>query len=445
MKRGSIVQWLTLLMLGSGAVAWALSLALVLALPAPPILGASLSQVSALLKGADLTNAHLDRSIRQQAPIPSRSSSPTPMSPMESAIAARLSQDLGGREVRAAVSSFFLPTNRGASPPAIPEAIQDLSLITVDGQFAVANPDGSWTVVEHVRPAVTSWHLQIIGAFLAFGLALVPIAFLLARRLARPLRAIASAAGSLTLGRAQSFPVPDGPKELRQVSEALSQMSQRLRREMEERLFMLSAVAHDLRTPLTALRVRCESAEGRQRERMIGDVERMEQMIGQFLAFTGGAGSSNSGEVNDLAAMAEEAAEDAREAGASVDFSGNLGAFVRVGEVDLRRIIGNLVDNAVRHGEHVEIAVKQVGEHVLLTVGDDGPGLPVEEMERVFEPFYRSDAARGSAEGGAGLGLAIVRMMARANGGEAQLRPRHPAGLEAEVRLPRSHIKLDAR
>jgi signal transduction histidine kinase len=436
MKRGSIVQWLTLLMLGSGAVAWALSLALVLTLPAPPIMGASLSQVSGLLRSADRTNANLDRSIRPQAPIPPPSSRTTPMSPMERAIAERLSRDLEGREVRAEVSSFFLPTNSGASPPAIPDAIQDLSLITVDGQFALANPDGSWTLVEHIRPAVTGWHLQIVAAFLVFGLALVPIAFLLARRLARPLRAIASAAGSLTLGRAQSFPVPDGPKELRQVSEALSQMSRRLRGEMEERLFMLSAVAHDLRTPLTALRVRCESAEGQQRERMIGDIERMEQMIAQFLTFTGGAASPGADEVNDLAALAQEAAEDARGAGARVDFSGDRGAFVRVGAVDLRRMIGNLLDNAVRHGEHVEVAVEQAGDQIVLTVGDDGPGLPVDELERVFQPFYRPDAARGAAEGGAGLGLAIVRMMARANGGEAQLRPRHPTGLEAEVRLP---------
>lgn len=433
MKRRSIVQWLTLLMLGSSAVAWALSLFLVLALPAQPIPVASLSQVAGLLQSAERTNPHLVRSVQPEAPFP------PPSSPVSRAIAERLSRSLGGREVRAEVNTFAFPLASGSSPPAIPDAIEDLSLNTGDdSRYAVANADGSWTLVEHVRPFITRWHLQIIGAFLLFGLALVPVAFLLARRLARPLQAIASAAGSLTLGRAQGFPVPEGPRELRQVGEALSQMSHRLSAEMEERLFMLAAVAHDLRTPLTALRVRCESVDPRHRDKMIGDISRMERLIAGFLDFTGGADGAAAKEITDLSVIAAEVVAEAETEGVEIDFRGAAGALVQGDQSDLRRLVGNLVENAVRHAPRVDVAVEEAGQDVVLTVRDDGEGLAEQEMERVFQPFYRPDAARGADSGGAGLGLAIVRMIARANGGEARLRQRRPHGLEAEVRLPRA-------
>ncbi len=207
---------------------------------------------------------------------------------------------------------------------------------------------------------------------------------------------------------------------------------------------MLAAVAHDLRTPLTALRLRSEAAPIPIREKMIDDLKRLEQMVDQFLSFVSASLSASAATEVDLAGLCGAAAADAREAQGAVTERVLARPTVRGSAVDLRRLIDNLVDNAVRYGGNAELSLDQQDNCATLTVSDRGPGLPEEELQRVFQPFYRPDSARSAETGGTGLGLAIVRAIARAHGGEVSLRNRSDrSGLVATLTLPVSDRRLE--
>ena len=434
MKGRPIMLSLTLLVLSVGGLAWAASFALVLALPRPTDLGRSIADVAAILSGAATARERGFRSsIRAEPTIPPNKA------PLQKEIARSLAAVLKEpAEIRVKFRSFAMKGlgNRMPSPTV---ALADRSLSVTGSAFAVRRPDGSWLVLRQDEPFLSRWHLQILGAFFAFALLLVPIALLVARRLSAPMRALAQWVERAEMARAGPGPPLGGPRELRQVAAAIDRMQARLRQQMEERTTMLAAVAHDLRTPLTAIRVRSEAAPPEARDAMVADIRRMEQMIAQFLSFVAGSANAPSAAEVDLRELAQAAVRHARDAGLPVaaDFDGP--ARVRGSALDLRRMIDNLIDNAVRFAGSAELRLEADVEHLVLRVLDEGTGLEEEELERVFEPFYRPDAARNSETGGTGLGLAIVRAIARAHGGEVTLRNRTGrSGLEAEVRIPKA-------
>jgi two-component system osmolarity sensor histidine kinase EnvZ len=282
---------------------------------------------------------------------------------------------------------------------------------------------------------------QIAMRWLGWGALVLALsllaAYFLVSRLNRPLKALAQAAGAIGKGKIPD-PVPEsGPQEIRTLSHAFNQMSKDLARLDADRALILAGVSHDLRTPLSRLRLGLEmsGAEAQMREGMAADIEEMDRTINQFLDFarTDGGEPMQSA---DLAAIAAEVAEHYRRRGKSIatDFSHVPGLPLQ--QMSMRRVVMNLIDNALRYGEKdVSVAVRAEDGVAALEVADRGPGIPESEVERLKQPFTRLEVAR-SDKGGAGLGLAIVERVVRAHRGTFELLPRGGGGLVARIRLP---------
>ena len=271
---------------------------------------------------------------------------------------------------------------------------------------------------------------------LALALSLLA-AYLIVSRLNRPLRALATAAGAIGKGKTPEPLSESGPEEIRTLSHAFNEMSRDLARLDADRALILAGVSHDLRTPLSRLRLGLEmsGADPQLKDGMTADIEEMDRIINQFLDFARTDGGEAPQHV-DLASIAAEVAEHYRRHGRSVATDLASVPELPLQTMAMRRVVLNLVDNALRYGEKdVGIAVRADNGSVVLEVSDRGPGIPASEVERLKRPFTRLEAAR-SDKGGAGLGLAIVERVARAHGGNLQLLPRPGGGLLAEIRLP---------
>ncbi|HZT61612.1 MAG TPA: ATP-binding protein [Burkholderiales bacterium] len=271
---------------------------------------------------------------------------------------------------------------------------------------------------------------------LALALSLLA-AYFLVSRLNHPLRALAQAAGAIGMGKTPDPVSESGPDEIRTLSHAFNQMSKDLARLDADRALILAGVSHDLRTPLSRLRLGLEmsGADPQLRDGMTADIEEMDRIINQFLDFArtdGGEGVQHA----DLTSIAAEVAEHYRRHGRAVATDLASVPALPLQAMAMRRVVLNLVDNALRYGEkEVGIAVSAEDHAVVLQVTDRGPGIPASEVERLKRPFTRLEIAR-SDKGGAGLGLAIVERVVRAHRGNLELLPRPGGGLIAKIRLP---------
>jgi signal transduction histidine kinase len=305
-------------------------------------------------------------------------------------------------------------------------------------QIDVALADGSGLAIEAPAPPppgfverwLATWILLI--AVIAIGLSLVA-----ARRLTAPLARFAAAAERLgTEGTAERLP-ETGPTELRVATRAFNRMQERLARFVEDRTRMLAAISHDLRTPLTRMRLRAELVEDPvQQAKMLADIAEMESMIGATLAFARDDARREPAGPIDLAALLGEIAEENREAGRQVSFAGPPSCRILGRRLALRRAVGNLVDNAVTYGGTARIRLLPGDGEVHVEIEDDGPGIPRESRETVFAPFQRLDPSRSRDTGGVGLGLAVARNVVRAHGGDIELDEAPGGGLLARVILP---------
>jgi two-component system osmolarity sensor histidine kinase EnvZ len=271
---------------------------------------------------------------------------------------------------------------------------------------------------------------------LALALSLLA-AYFLVSRVNRPLRALASAASVIGKGKMPE-PLPEsGPEEIRTLSHAFNQMSRDLARLDADRALILAGVSHDLRTPLSRLRLGLEmsGADAQLRDGMTADIEEMDRIINQFLDFArtdGGEALQHA----DLAAVAAEVAEHYRRHGKFVTTELASVPDLPLQAMSMRRVVLNLVDNALRYGgKEVSVAVRAENGAAMLDVADRGPGIPAAEVERLKQPFTRLEVAR-SDKGGAGLGLAIVERVVRAHRGSFELLAREGGGLIARIRLP---------
>lgn len=304
---------------------------------------------------------------------------------------------------------------------------------------ALQEPSGHWRVVAPVRPWLTPWQRQVLASFVLSALLLIPLAGWAARRLTRPLRALGEAAAALDLSSPPAQIPIVGSREARQLGLALRAALQRWRQQSEERIQLIAAIAHDLRTPLTGLRLRLDPLPEAQREPLLADLGRIEQMVTRALEYVHSDQDALQLEPVDLGELAEDAVRCAEAAGQSAEWQGGDAPTVRI-EADalaLHRALGNLLENAARYAGACEIALRTEGDDAVLTVADRGPGIPAERVEALLQPFQRGDRAR-SARGGFGLGLSIAATIARRHGGALQLLPRPGGGLCAELRLPRS-------
>jgi signal transduction histidine kinase len=301
----------------------------------------------------------------------------------------------------------------------------------------IQRPNGQWLRLSMEESGVLfAWQRQILLWFAISGLALAPIAYLFARRLSAPFAGFAAAAERL--GRDPHAPPlkVEGPTEISVAAVAFNEMQDRLRRYVDDRTAMVGAVAHDLRTPLTRLRFRVEGAPDPLRARMTADIEQMDAMISATLAFVRDATHEAQRTKLELSSLVQSIADEMAETGADVSAEDHGSVVIEGDPIALRRLVTNLLDNAVKFGGQARARVYKADEAAIIEVDDDGPGVPEIERERVFEPFHRGEPSRSRETGGAGLGLAVVRSVARAHGGDAALENRREGGLRARATLP---------
>jgi signal transduction histidine kinase len=304
-------------------------------------------------------------------------------------------------------------------------------------------PDQGWLNLRLEMPPPRPWHSEhFLFAFLMMTLAAAGLTLWAVRRLTRPVRDLAQAADRL--GRdVNAPPLPEsGPSEVATAARAFNTMAERIRRYVGDRTQMLAAIGHDLKTPITRLKLRAEFLDDdEQRRKMLADLDEMEAMIAATLAFSRDESTGEPSVPVDLASLCrtvlDEAADARPEFTDAIAFEGpeHLTVMARPGA--MKRALSNLVGNAVAYGGSARLALAPpVGGHVVIRVLDEGPGVPPGELENVFQPFRRLEASRNRETGGTGLGLPIARNILRAHGGDVVLRNRATGGLEAVATLP---------
>lgn len=254
----------------------------------------------------------------------------------------------------------------------------------------------------------------------------------------RPLSRLAHAAQALgeDLNRE---PLPEeGPVEVRRAAIAFNRMQARLRGLFAERTRILSAVSHDLQTPITRLRLRAElMGDETLRDKMLADLAAMQALVEEGLAYAASSAIATEAlAATDLDALVASLVADYADAGQAVTLAGVCARAVYTRPQTLRRLLGNLVDNALKFGAVAEVFVETARDSVAISVRDHGPGIPESEIEKVFEPFYRIESSRNRETGGTGLGLAIARQLAKVLDADLSLRNHPDGGLEARVSLP---------
>jgi two-component system osmolarity sensor histidine kinase EnvZ len=273
--------------------------------------------------------------------------------------------------------------------------------------------------------------LWMLGAMIA----LLTVAIIFLRNQIRPILRLARAAEDFGKGRDLDFS-PHGAREVRQAGRAFIEMKRRIERATEQRTAMLNGVSHDLRTILTRFKLSLalldDSADS---ELLQKDVDEMGQMLEGYLAFARGDAGESTARIN-IGSMLEDLRTDSERHGAELGVETRGDLDIRVRPMAMKRCVGNLVANAQRHADRVRVSATREAQYVSIVVDDDGAGIAPAHREEVFRPFYRLDEARNQDEGGAGLGLAIARDIARSHGGDIMLSDSPLGGLRAAVRIP---------
>jgi signal transduction histidine kinase len=323
-------------------------------------------------------------------------------------------------------------------PPDSPLLVHDGQRLPEPRIAAIRLNDGSWAVFTVGRP---SWGLsrpeRRVIAIATVILSVVLVTLVATRLFARPIELFTNAAERF--GRdPKAAPIAEtGPAELRRAAQAFNGMQASIQRFIEDRTQMVAAISHDLRTPITRLRLRAEFVEDEeQRDRMLGDLDQMAEMIEATLAFARDDAASEPMTAIDLPSLLESMVDEAIDAGHEASYAGPAHRIIQGRPVALRRAFGNLVDNAIKYGEAVEIAVAEAVDGCRIAIVDRGPGIAATDREKVFQPFVRLEASRNRDTGGAGLGLSIARSIIRGHGGEIDLANRPEGGLSVEVSLP---------
>lgn len=306
--------------------------------------------------------------------------------------------------------------------------------------FDVRLRDGQWirvtALLDATPPALPTVLITQLLTSLVIVIAVVMVAV---RQVSQPLKQLAEAADSLGNDLNAAPLVERGSTETRSAAQAFNRMQARIRRLIDERARALAAVSHDLRTPLTRLRLRAELVDDdKLREQMAADLESMATMLDATLDYLRGLQDSEEARRIDMNALLQSMVEGAELLGkylsvegmAQSPYTGRLSA--------LRRALQNLIDNAIKYGHSAHISIDDHSSELRITVEDEGPGISPDELSRVTEPYYRPDASRSSETGGVGLGLSIVKDIALMHGGELVLANKPGSGLSATLVLPRT-------
>ncbi|MFQ5764338.1 MAG: ATP-binding protein [Rhodospirillales bacterium] len=353
-------------------------------------------------------------------------------------------------ELRASWKKGAVLPNVAREPSGLMEQMLDRALrgyvarpFTIDSEsmdrWVIINVQLSQGVIEVVTPRkrlFSSTAYVFVIWMVGTSFILFAVATIFMRNQVKPIRRLAVAADNFGKGRDVSAFKPEGASEVRRAASAFLVMRERIQRQISQRTDMLAGVSHDLRTPLTRMKLQLEMlGGGHDADELKADIAEMEHMLDGYLAFARGEGAEEPQPTN-LTELLEDAAAQARRKGGAVDVHAEGRWTVPVRPNAFKRCVINLIDNAIRYGEHVTVRAGQRGEAIEITIDDDGPGIPEDQRDDVFKPFYRIESSRNPETGGVGLGLTIARDVIRGHGGDIELSQSPNGGLRARVRLP---------
>jgi two-component system osmolarity sensor histidine kinase EnvZ len=309
-------------------------------------------------------------------------------------------------------------------------SLQDLVRIKI--QLA----DGVLTTTVPRKRIASSTTTVFVVWMVGASIILIGIGAVFLRNQMKPIRRLGRAAEAFGKGRPIPPIKPEGATEVRQATAAFLDMQERIQRQMQQRTEMLSGVSHDLRTPLTRMKLELAMMPASDvRENLESDIQQMERMIEEYLAFVRGEGGEAARRVG-LDDIVKEVVEESRRQGARVQCTTTGDLMLEVRPSAMKRCLTNLVENAARFGSMIEVSARRLERTIELTVDDNGPGIPKDERENVFKPFVRLDHSRNPATGGAGLGLSIARDIVHAHGGEIALLESPRGGLRVRLTIP---------
>ena len=285
-----------------------------------------------------------------------------------------------------------------------------------------------------------SWPMEIFVAAVVAILVASLGAALVARRVVLPLSALTKAAAAVAVGAGTPHVNEEGPADVREAAAAFNTMASKVTRTLESQRHLLSAVGHDLRTPLTAMRINLEFVEDEElRDGLMRNLDELQALTEQVLAAAKGAGGEPPRQVY-LSALVESLCTDLDELGEPVRWATHAPAPISCRPNEIKRAVRNLVENAVAYGHKADVRISDTADGYDVVVEDEGPGIPENDRQRVFEPFVRLESSRNMATGGTGLGLTLVKAIAEGHGGAVKLENRPGGGLRARMHLPRVQV-----
>jgi two-component system, OmpR family, sensor kinase len=293
----------------------------------------------------------------------------------------------------------------------------------------------SWSWMAGERHESLRWYAITLSLMLLIFALLLGPAYMVARRITGPIQRLAERVAAGGAERTEPLPV-EGPPEVRRLGQAFNRMHALLLSHVAERTAMLVAIAHDLRTPMMRLSFRLEGLPEAERSKAHADIEEMRGMVTTLLDFVRGGGESLALVRMELSALVEALVDDMTDMHRDVTLGDAARTIILGDAAALRRCIGNVVDNAVRYAGGAHILLVEAGGHALLTVEDNGPGVPPGRMEQLSEPFYRGEQSRNRATGGVGLGLSIARSIMEKHDGTILFENRSEGGLRVTLRFP---------
>jgi signal transduction histidine kinase len=303
--------------------------------------------------------------------------------------------------------------------------------------------DGTWaTFGLHTFRGGAKGEHDVLGSLTAMALGILVVSIFLVRSITSPLRTLAGAADRIGTDITAEGAPETGPREIRQVAHAFNNMQARIGRLITDRTQTLAAISHDLKTPLTRLRLRAAFiGDAEVRRVMEADLDEMERLLESALVFLRGEASPEESRPIDLVSILQTICDQASDAGHDVLLGGAERAPVSCRPLAIKRAFSNLIDNAIKYGSRARVAIADQPREVIVTIDDDGPGVPEALHERVFDPFYRLEGSRSRKTGGTGLGLTIARAAVRAHGGDITLANRTAGGLQVVVALPKTTVR----
>ena len=303
-------------------------------------------------------------------------------------------------------------------------------------KISVQIPEGVVDVIVPRKRLFSSTTYIFVMWMVGTSMVLFAVATLFMRNQIRPIRRLAVAVDNFGKGRDVPDFKPEGATEIRLAARAFDRMRGRIQSAISQRTEMLAGVGHDLRTPLTRMKLQLAMlGDSQDILDLKSDVAEMERMVDEYLSFARGEGTEDVA-VTDIASTLDQVVRRARSTEVDIDLETSGDLVIEVRPDAVRRCLTNLVSNAARHGETVRVSADRNRDAIEVTVDDDGPGIPQDEREAVFKPFYRLDGSRNPETGGTGLGLTIARDVARSHGGELAIEDSPMGGVRARVRLP---------